>query len=150
MKKIYAILIVILIIIVVILVYGWLSGNWFARQEQPQEKVVEEKEEIILDDEEQAEFDRLSEEDANLMTQAQDAQVALQVWGLERGSLPPDLADLVPDFLAEVPKDVTYVRLSDYSARVEVSLSDQSADVMMDDEGKNDELFELEVEMPST
>ncbi|GEM_PF-3375614 len=138
MKIGYWILILILLITVPVLLYIWLGLNWF--QANPVRNPVPDldKEDVVQ---------TMIESDEEIMLHAVDTMVAVERYGLDKGSLPETVSAVVPEYLEEEYADVNYEKISDTEALVTVKLGDQGREFMADDDGVDDELYELTVEI---
>lgn len=151
MKTIYWVIILIVLISVPLLLYAWLGLDWF--QNQPVRNPVPDLENedvvqtMIASDEEIEAMDKQSEEDSRLVGEAEETMLALDSYARDNRTLPNQLSELVPDYLDQVYSDVTYKKISDTEAMVTVELSSEETELMSDDDGDDNTLYELMVEV---
>ncbi len=140
MNKIGLVIIIVLVIAaaVGVVFYGWQYGGWFSgdtTKEGDFDLVKQEK------------IDQQTQTDIELRREVEDSRIALEAYGFDKGKLPTQLSELVSDYLPAVPAHVKYDRLNDLTAVVSASLSDLNRDIMKDDDGADNNRYELKIEI---
>lgn len=107
-------------------------------------KSISEEEQDTLDMEYDREQNEKMSQDSRFLTQADDLMISAELYGIENGNLPENVTSLG----IEVSSEINYERISDKEAVVSVKLSEQSQDIMSNDDGEDDSRYELKIKIP--